>query len=100
MLADPFPGGAPCDGYNYGSFGRCQRPRSLVSTPSGLLSAPWAQARATCPEASSTGLTTYDSPAENGSGSTGSTDGLVDSVGPGDLSYNYQGECAMPWRAV
>ncbi|KAJ8780104.1 hypothetical protein J1605_011899 [Eschrichtius robustus] len=28
---------------------------------------------------------------ENGSGSTGSTDGLVGSVGPGDLSYNYQG---------
>ncbi|KAF4008909.1 hypothetical protein G4228_000474 [Cervus hanglu yarkandensis] len=27
---------------------------------------------------------------ENGSGSTGSTDGLVDSAGPGDLSYNYQ----------
>ncbi|XP_027419445.1 SID1 transmembrane family member 2 isoform X6 [Bos indicus x Bos taurus] len=26
---------------------------------------------------------------ENGSGSTGSTDGLVDSAGPGDLSYNY-----------
>ncbi|XP_032495529.1 LOW QUALITY PROTEIN: SID1 transmembrane family member 2 [Phocoena sinus] len=28
---------------------------------------------------------------ENGSGSTGSTDGLVGSAGPGDLSYNYQG---------
>uniref|UniRef100_A0AAA9SE95 SID1 transmembrane family member 2 n=1 Tax=Bos taurus TaxID=9913 RepID=A0AAA9SE95_BOVIN len=26
---------------------------------------------------------------ENGSGSTGSTDGPVDSAGPGDLSYNY-----------
>uniref|UniRef100_A0A8D1CR46 SID1 transmembrane family member 2 n=1 Tax=Sus scrofa TaxID=9823 RepID=A0A8D1CR46_PIG len=27
---------------------------------------------------------------ENGSGSTGSTDGLVDSAGPGDLTYSYQ----------
>ncbi|XP_032328146.1 SID1 transmembrane family member 2 isoform X1 [Camelus ferus] len=48
VLADPFPGSSPYEGYNYGSFG-------------------------------------------NGSGSTGSTDGLVDSAGPGDLSYGYQG---------
>ncbi|KAB1254999.1 SID1 transmembrane family member 2 [Camelus dromedarius] len=48
VLADPFPGSSPYEGYNYGSFG-------------------------------------------HGSGSTGSTDGLVDSAGPGDLSYGYQG---------
>lgn len=67
----------------------------------GVSSAPrGVGSRATCPEVSSTGLTTYDSPAENGSGSTGSTDGLVDSAGPGDLSYNYQGEWAKPGRAV
>ncbi|OBS68427.1 hypothetical protein A6R68_03035 [Neotoma lepida] len=45
ILADSFPGSAPYEGYNYGSF-------------------------------------------ENGSGST---DGLVESTGSGDLSYNYQG---------
>lgn len=39
-------------------------------------------------------------PAENGSGSTGSTDGLVDSAGPGDLTYSYQGEWARWARAV
>lgn len=61
---------------------------------------PGVRSRATCPEVSSTGLTTYDSPAENGSGSTGSTDGLVDSAGPGDLSCNHQGECTKPGGAV
>ncbi|XP_006510207.1 SID1 transmembrane family member 2 isoform X4 [Mus musculus] len=45
VLADSFPGSAPYEGYNYGSF-------------------------------------------ENGSGST---DGLVESAGSGDLSYSYQG---------
>ncbi|XP_031199954.1 SID1 transmembrane family member 2 isoform X7 [Mastomys coucha] len=45
VLADSFPGSAPYEGYNYGSF-------------------------------------------ENGSGST---DGLVESTGSGDLSYSYQG---------
>ncbi|XP_022414836.1 SID1 transmembrane family member 2 isoform X1 [Delphinapterus leucas] len=33
---------------------------------------------------------------ENGSGSTGSTDGLVGSAGPGDLSYNYQDHSLDP----
>lgn len=73
----------------------CWSPPPVASS-----AAPGVGSRATCPEVSATGLTTYDSPAENGSGSTGSTDGLVDSAGPGDLSYNYPGEWAKCGRAV
>lgn len=73
----------------------CWSPPPVASS-----AAPGVGSRATCPEVSSTSPTTYDSPAENGSGSTGSTDGLVDSAGPGDLSYNYPGEWAKRGRAV
>ncbi|KAM9255708.1 SID1 transmembrane family member 2 [Cariama cristata] len=72
-IPDSFLGHAPYDSYGYGSFGEC-RALSLASLPVG---------RRPCPPR----LTVLA-----GNGSSGSAEGLTDSVGSAEVPYGYAGQ--------